>query len=44
MIVLSDMTEQKQREHDLERQTGHLTALTANGTAAVLQRYIDGAG
>ncbi|MBZ0303844.1 MAG: GAF domain-containing protein, partial [Anaerolineae bacterium] len=27
VIVLSDMTEQKQREHDLERQTNHLQAL-----------------
>ncbi|MAS36120.1 MAG: hypothetical protein CL610_19090 [Anaerolineaceae bacterium] len=27
VIVLSDMTEQKQREHELERQTGHITAL-----------------
>ena len=27
VIILSDMTEQKKREYDLERQTGHLTAL-----------------
>src|SRR5690606_3481933 len=27
VIVLSDMTEQKQREYELERQTAHITAL-----------------